>query len=241
MYAGLMQATGWTEAPLLLQFVPVRAKHNSKPRLVSAAFLLHPLPPALAADTLAHAPRAQTTVSTLMTGLGGVLSALAAQPGLPRLFPGLSAPPADAALAQWAACATLGGKGVRDLGSDAINSALPWAPEFCAWAVSVMGVELADARLPLGAAATFLATLRSSAHNGAWVHARTHADVAAPPFVHPPCVWLIRPFICGADDALPTCHTGAGAERDGRTCAPATRVRACACAATWRARLARVR
>jgi hypothetical protein len=132
-------------------------------------------------------------VSALVTALGDVLAALAVQPGLTRLFPGLAAAPADAALAQWAACATLGGRGVRDLGSDAISGALPWAPEFCAWAVSVMGVPLADARLPLDGAATFLATLRSSAHS-------TRPCAAVQPRALTrhgrACVWLRFPFLC---------------------------------------------
>ncbi len=170
-----------------------------------------------------------------MTALGDVLAALAVQPGLTRLFPGLAAAPADAALAQWAACATLGGRGVRDLGSDAISGALPWAPEFCAWAVSVMGVPLADARLPLDGAATFLATLRSSAR-AKGLRAAVHAHAEARALTRhgaPACVVcaslhlfsLVRPCVCGADDALPPRHAGAGAERDGAARAPAARVR----------------
>ncbi len=122
----------------------------------------------LAAARSAHAPHpraccAQAILQALLEGLSSVMGAMASQPPLLRVFPGLAAPPAEAALAQWAACGALGGTPVRALNSEAINEALPWAPEFCGWAVSVMGVPLAEAQLPLRAAQTFLATLRSSA------------------------------------------------------------------------------
>jgi hypothetical protein len=102
-------------------------------------------------------------VSALLDGLAAVLGAMATSPALVRLFPGLAAAPADVALAQWASCGALGGTPVSALGSDAVDAALPWAPEFCGWAQSVMGVPRAEASLPLPAAQTFLATLRSSA------------------------------------------------------------------------------
>ena len=125
---------------------------------------------------LAHARPAaapQATVGTLVDGISAVLGAMAAQPALLRLFPGLAASPADAALAQWAACGALGGSPVRSLGSDAVNAALPWPPEFCGWAKSVMGASDADAALPLPAARTFLATLQSSACTLPAARART--------------------------------------------------------------------
>ncbi len=102
-------------------------------------------------------------MASLLDGISSVLGAMAAQPGLLRLFPGLSGSATDVALAQWAQCGALGGMPIRALGSESVNAALPWAPEFCGWATTVMGVPLADARLPLPAAAGFLATLRSSA------------------------------------------------------------------------------
>jgi hypothetical protein len=119
-------------------------------------------------------------VSALLDGLAAVLGAMATSPALVRLFPGLAATPADAALAQWASCGALGGTPVRALGSDAVDAALPWAPEFCGWAQSVMGVSRAEAALPLPAAQTFLATLRSSAPRMRACHAavRSAADVA---------------------------------------------------------------
>ena len=108
----------------------------------------------------------QSALEGVLDGIEAVLAAMAAQPALARLFPALAGPLDDAALSQWAACGALRGTPVRALGSDAVNAALPWPPEFCGWAVSVMGVPLADAQLPLPAARDFLATLRSSARPG---------------------------------------------------------------------------
>lgn len=115
------------------------------------------------AALLAHAPLLQATIKTLLDSVGLVLAAMAAQPPLLRLFPGLAASPADRALAQWAQCGALGGMAVRGLGNSDINDALPWPPEFCGWATSVMGAAPADAHLSLASAQLFLNTLASSA------------------------------------------------------------------------------
>lgn len=152
-YAGLMEQYGWSEAPLLLLIVPVR-RHAQKAAQAGVA---------CAGASHAARLRAQTVVGALVDGIAATLASLASQPGLLRLFPRLAAPPATAALAQWASCGALGGTALRALGSDAINAALPWAPEFCGWAKSVMGASPAEAALPLPAAQSFLATLRSSA------------------------------------------------------------------------------
>ena len=152
-----MQAVGWSEVPLLLQFVPVRWPCNARTARV------------------AHAPR-QATVSSLITNVGVVLDIMAAQPPLVRLFPGLAAPSAERALAQWAQCGALSGMAVRALGNSDINNALPWPPEFCGWATAVMGASPADAHLSLPSAQLFLSTLASSALAPACVAVACVAD-----------------------------------------------------------------
>jgi hypothetical protein len=140
----------------------------------------------------AHAPR-QGTVSTLFDNVGAVLSIMAAQPALVRLFPGLAAPAAERALVQWAQCGALGGMAVRALGNADINNGLPWPPEFCGWATAVMGASADEARLPLPSARLFLDTLASSASLRA---------CSAPGVALLTADRARRSQLCGADDAL---------------------------------------